>query len=168
MFGKSASTESPQSAEQVNAQPSPKDYAVPRKQDRQHTFLSKDAKLTGDIVSTGDVTVEGALDGKIECRSLTLSGEPSISGSVQAETVHVCGGFEGELHARKVILAKTARMSGNIFQESLEIHSGAKFEGQVCRRRSQPDNGAQAPLTVIHETHELEQSRPESPVPCDH
>ncbi len=99
----------------------------------QHSILSADTRLTGDLVSSGDVTVEGTIDGSIKCRSLTLCGQPTIKGSVEAETAHVSGVFTGELRANKVILNKTAKMRGDIYQEILEIHTGAEFEGKVAR-----------------------------------
>lgn len=99
----------------------------------QHSILSADTTLTGDLVSSGDVTVEGTIDGSIKCRSLTLYGQPTIKGSVEAETAHVSGTFTGELRANKVILNKTAKMRGDIYQDVLEMHSGAQFEGKVAR-----------------------------------
>ena len=98
----------------------------------QHSILSADTTLTGDLVSSGDVTVEGTIDGSIKCRSLTLYGQPTIKGTVEAETAHVSGTFTGELRANKVILSKTAKMRGDIYQEVLEMHSGAQFEGKVA------------------------------------
>lgn len=99
----------------------------------QHSILSADTKLTGDLVSNGDVTVEGTIEGNVTCRSLTLCGQPTIKGTVTAETAHVSGAFNGELRAKKVILSKTAKMSGDIYQEVLEMQPGAQFEGKVAR-----------------------------------
>lgn len=99
----------------------------------QHSILSSDTTLTGDLVSSGDITVEGTIDGSIRCRSLTLTGQPNIKGRVEAETAHVCGEFSGELRANKVVLNKTAKMRGDIYQEILEVHDGAQFEGKVAR-----------------------------------
>lgn len=99
----------------------------------QHSILSADVRLTGDLVSDGDITVEGTIDGSIKCRSLTLVGQPKIKGTVEAETVHVCGTFTGEIRADKVILNKTAKMRGDIYHETLEVQIGADFEGKVAR-----------------------------------
>ncbi len=41
--------------------------------------------------SVGDISVEGSVEGNITCRTLTLRGEPTITGDVHAEAVHVCG-----------------------------------------------------------------------------
>lgn len=112
----------------------------------QHSILSADTRLTGDLISAGDITVEGTIDGSIKCRSLTLVGQPTIKGSVEAETAHVCGTFTGELRANKVILNKTAKMRGDIYQEVIEVHTGAEFEGKVARlpaARSKAPSSAQ-------------------------
>jgi len=164
MFGKTraANPRQPETETKVlSAQADDSAAQIPRH--RQHSYLSKDAKLKGDFVSAGDVTIEGTLDGRIKCRSLTLSGEPVISGSIEADTVHVCGSFEGELHARKVVLAKTARLIGDVFQKSLEIHPGAIFEGQVARLDIQPSDGTRKPKANVAGSKPPSQSQPDSP-----
>jgi cytoskeletal protein CcmA (bactofilin family) len=108
----------------------------------QHSILSADTRLTGDLVSDGDITVEGTIDGSIKCRSLSLVGQPAIKGTVEAETAHVCGTFTGELRANKVILNKTAKMRGDIYQEVLEVHTGAEFEGKVAPLSASPSKSA--------------------------
>jgi len=113
----------------------------------QHSILSADTRLTGDLVSDGDITIEGAIDGSIKCRSLTLVGQPSIKGTVEAQTVHVCGTFTGEIHASKVILNKSAKMRGDIYQETLEVQIGAEFEGKVTRLAASKSKVAAASKT---------------------
>ena len=97
----------------------------------QHSFISADTTVTGDLESTGDISVEGSVEGNITCRTLTLRGEPTITGDVHVETVHVCGRFTGALRAKKVVVTKTAKMTGDIYYETLELQEGAEFEGSV-------------------------------------
>ncbi len=99
----------------------------------QHSFISADTKVTGDLEGVGDISVEGSVEGNISCRTLTLRGEPTITGDVHAEAVHVCGRFKGALHAKKVVLTKAARMTGDINYGILELHEGAEFEGSMRR-----------------------------------
>ena len=99
----------------------------------QHSFIHADTKVTGDLKSVGDISVEGSVEGNISCRTLTLRGQPVITGDVHADTVHVCGRFKGALHAKKVVLTKAARMTGDIIYEILELHEGAEFEGGIQR-----------------------------------
>ncbi len=103
----------------------------------QHSFINADTKVTGDLEGVGDISVEGSVEGNISCRTLTLRGQPIITGNVQADAVHVCGRFEGALHAKKVVLTKAARMSGDINYGILELHEGAEFEGGI-RHTSAP------------------------------
>ncbi len=130
----------------------------------QHTLISADTEVTGDLVSAGDISIEGRVDGTITCRVLTLRGNPIVTGSAQAESVHVCGSFNGELRAKKVILTKTAKMTGDIHQETLEIHPGARFEGNVKHVKAdqaRPEARDQAePAKEPKESQEVEQPRP--------
>ncbi len=97
----------------------------------QHAFISADTTVTGDLESHGDISVEGSVEGNITCRTLTLRGEPTITGDVHVEAVHVCGRFTGALRAKKVVVTKAARMTGDIYYETLELQEGAEFEGSV-------------------------------------
>ena len=108
----------------------------------QHSILPAGTTLNGDLIGSGDITIEGTVNGNIKCRFLTPSGQPTISGSAEAEVVNLCGSFTGELHATKVILNKTAKMRGDIYQEVLEIQTGADFEGKVAPLRPSPVKSA--------------------------
>ncbi len=103
----------------------------PERPSPQLSVIPADLKVTGDLVSTGEIHVEGVIHGDISCRTLTLAGKPVIKGSVEAETVRVCGTFEGHIQAKKVTLTKAAKVTGEIYYETLEIEPGALFEGKV-------------------------------------
>ncbi len=102
----------------------------------QHSILPASLTVTGNLVSTGDIHIEGVVHGDITCRVLTLTGEPHIEGTVKAESVHVVGTFRGTLKARTVTLTRAARMSGEICYETLEIAPGARFEGTLSRLKT--------------------------------
>ncbi len=89
----------------------------------QHTIIPADLQITGDLVSTGDILVEGVINGNITCRALTLAGQPVVRGSVKAETVRVSGTFNGKVEAKKVALTKAAKMVGEIYYETLEMEA---------------------------------------------
>ncbi len=60
----------------------------------QHSFISADTTVTGDLESAGEISVEGSVEGNITCRTLMLRGEPTITGDVQANAVLVSGRFK--------------------------------------------------------------------------
>ena len=105
----------------------------PEKPSAEHSIIPADLKITGDLVSPGDIHVEGVIHGSITCRTLTLAGQPVIKGSVKVETVRVCGTFDGKIEAKKVILTKAAKMVGEIYYKTLEMEAGASFEGKLSR-----------------------------------
>jgi cytoskeletal protein CcmA (bactofilin family) len=105
----------------------------PEKPSAEHSIIPADLKITGDLISPGDIHVEGVIHGNITCRTLTLTGQPVIKGSVKAETIRVSGTFNGKVEAKKVTLTKAAKMVGEIYYETLEMEAGASFEGKLDR-----------------------------------
>ena len=99
----------------------------------QHSVIGADLTITGDLVSTGDIKVDGRIDGNITCRTLTLGEQPLLNSEIAAETVRICGTFNGQVRANKVVLTKDARVKADIAQEILEIEPGATLEGEVRR-----------------------------------
>ena len=103
----------------------------PKKPSTQSAIISADLKITGDLVSAGDIHVEGRIHGNITCRAFTLGDKPVINGSVEAETALICGTFDGKLRAKKVTLTEATKMKGEIYYETLKIEPGASFDGSV-------------------------------------
>ena len=102
--------------------------AIPKR-----SVLPAGLTVTGDLVGTGNIIVEGVVQGDITCRELVLAGEPNIEGTLEAESIRVAGTFHGTLNAKKVVLTKDARMVGDVYYETLEIELGAQFEGKLGR-----------------------------------
>jgi len=89
MLFKSEVRHPPKEAAKAAPEPAPERErtagAPPRKV--QHSFISADAQVMGDLEGVGDISVEGSVEGNITCRTLTLRGEPTITGDVpQAPT----------------------------------------------------------------------------------
>ncbi len=98
------------------------------------SVISPNVRIVGDIVSQGEVHVDGEIDGNISCQILTVGEGARISGEVTAESVKVHGDLSGKINAPIVSITKTARVTGDIIHESLEIEVGAYFEGHCIRR----------------------------------
>jgi len=101
------------------------------------SIISADLTITGDLTSAGDIQVDGAVEGDITSRTLTVGEEASVRGRVTAETMRVCGNVDGELKGQTVVVAKTAKVIGDIIHESLEIEAGAFIEGSIRRLGSE-------------------------------
>ena len=106
---------------------------VPSSKPAVPSIISTDMKVVGDIISDGEVQVDGAVEGDIRSKVL-LVGEPaSIKGEIIAETIEVFGTINGQIKAESVTLAKTAHVVGDILHENLAIEKGAFLEGH-CKR----------------------------------
>ena len=109
----------------------------------QHSIIGNDLKITGDLMSDGDITVHGIVEGSIKCRALTLGEAPTIS-KIEAETVRISGSFSGDVKAKQVVLTETAHVTGDITHESLEVKPGASIEGRLKRLKAAKANGKSA------------------------
>lgn len=111
------------------------------------SIISSELTLNGNLTSTGEVQIDGTVDGNVTSRSLTVGEQGAINGAVSADTVRVCGAISGEITARSVILAKTARVEGDVIHETLTMESGAFLDGQV--RRKSPPVSSESKVSVL-------------------
>jgi len=110
------------------------------------SVLSSDLHITGNLKTTGDIQVEGTIEGDIRAHLLTVGEGATIKGEVIADDVVVNGRIVGRVRGLKVRLTSTARVEGDIIHKTIAIESGAHFEGSV-QRQDDPLNakGGQKP-----------------------
>jgi cytoskeletal protein CcmA (bactofilin family) len=96
--------------------------------------LSSDLTITGNLKTTGDIQVEGKVEGDIRAHLLTIGDTALIKGEVIADDIVVNGRIVGRIRGLKVRLTATARVEGDIIHKTIAIESGAHFEGSVQRK----------------------------------
>lgn len=133
MFSKakdSGSSEAAQtsSAPQSNKRPSKSN--VP-------SIISSDMTVIGTLNATGDIQIDGKVEGDINTNSLTIGEKAVVNGEVRAEEAIVRGHVIGSIRARKVHLASTSHVEGDILHHALAVETGAFFEGN-CRHSDDP------------------------------
>jgi len=101
------------------------------------SIISSDVTITGDIVSLGDVQIEGAINGNLRARSVVVGGEANIHGEIAAEEVIVRGYIKGEIRGERVTLSPGCLVIGNMYHKLLTIETGADFDGR-CNRCEDP------------------------------
>ena len=99
------------------------------------SILSHDIHIVGKIFSTGDIQIEGRLDGDLRSHAVTIGEKAVVSGEVAGDTVTVFGLVKGTIRARQVYLCATSKVTGDIFNEALAIETGAQLNGAVKREK---------------------------------
>jgi|AraplaMF_Col_mMF_1032025.scaffolds.fasta_scaffold00193_29 cytoskeletal protein CcmA (bactofilin family) len=102
------------------------------------SIISPDLRINGDMVCSGDIQIDGWVEGDIQSRNVTVGEGATVHGAVQAENVKICGIINGQIRADNVVLEKTARVTGDILHKSLSIEQGAFLEGMCKRIDSSP------------------------------
>lgn len=105
------------------------------------SVLSSDLTITGNIKTTGDIQVEGVVEGDIRAHLLTVGESATIKGEIVADDVVVNGRVVGRVRGLKVRLTSSARVEGDIIHKTIAIESGAHFEGSVQRQDDPLANG---------------------------
>ena len=106
------------------------------------SILSSDLLITGNLKTTGDIQVEGQVEGDIRAHLLTVSEGATVKGEVVADDVVVNGRVVGRVRGLKVRLTSSARVEGDIIHKTIAIESGAHFEGSVQRQDDPLSTGA--------------------------
>jgi len=98
------------------------------------SVLSSDLTIIGNVKSSGDIQVEGIVEGDVRAQMLIVGESATVKGEVMAEEVIVHGRVVGRLRGLKVRLSASARCEGDIVHKTIAIESGAHFEGSVQRQ----------------------------------
>lgn len=99
------------------------------------TLISRDTVVVGDIHFSGNLDVEGLVQGNIVAKPDTdacvrIIDKGRIEGNITVPIVVVNGAVEGDVHASQHLeLAAKARVQGNVFYNLVEMAAGAEVNG---------------------------------------
>ena len=115
------------------------------------SIISPDLRINGDMVCSGDIQIDGWVEGDIQSRNVVVGEGATVHGAVQAENVRICGIVNGQIRADNVTLEKSARVTGDILHKSLSIEQGAFLEG-MCKRIDSSQASAIEPRPLLAPT----------------
>ena len=98
------------------------------------SVLAADLSITGNLKTTGDIVIEGTVDGDIRAHLLTVGETATIRGEIVADDIVINGRVIGRVRGLKVRLTSSAQVEGDIIHKTIAIESGAHFEGSVQRQ----------------------------------
>lgn len=97
------------------------------------SIIGADLTIKGNIVSKGEVQVEGEVQGDVNCNCLVVGEKAIVTGGVVAEDVIVRGRVEGTIRAQRVTLQASSHVTGDIHHSTLSMEQGAYFDGKSRR-----------------------------------
>lgn len=125
------------------------------------SIIGSDVRIVGDIITDGEMQIDGRVEGDITCKTLVIGPGGHIVGEIKAERVRIHGEVSGKLSADHITIGRTGRVTGDIQHDSLEIESGAQVEGHFLRKDHapaveqaalpKPGNGAAVPAELMAE-----------------
>lgn len=97
------------------------------------SMIAPDLKVIGNLVTDGDLQIEGTVEGDVEARTLVVGNDAHVKGEIRSTDVTVHGKVTGRIKGQRVRLASSARVDGDITHSSLAMEEGADFEGSIHR-----------------------------------
>lgn len=96
------------------------------------TIIGHSVKLKGTLKSSGDITVDGELNGEIHTDStLNIGHGAVINANLKAKNIIISGNVTGNIEANDMIqINETGKVVGDIKAGSLNILAGAYFSGK--------------------------------------
>lgn len=94
-------------------------------------ILSDGTRIKGDIISNGDIRIDGEMVGNLATKGkLVVGNNGKIQGEVQASNIEVAGFIKGKVTARTLLNMKaSAKIEGDIVAGKLAVEPGAVFAG---------------------------------------
>jgi cytoskeletal protein CcmA (bactofilin family) len=110
----------------------------PEQDTKNINLISTGTRITGDIVSEGDLRIDGFLKGNIKSKGRLVVGESgAIEGEIDCGHVEIAGKVKGKINASEMLSLKaTSMVAGEIVISKLAIEPGAIFSG-TCRMGQQ-------------------------------
>ena len=108
-------------------------------------LISQGTEIKGDIISTGDIRIDGALIGTLNTKGKVVVGPTGkITGEIICKSSEISGYIEGKISITEILnLKASSKIMGDIETVKLSIEPGAIFTGK-CKMtdiHEKPVNG---------------------------
>ena len=96
--------------------------------------LGKNVTVKGQIFSREDLTIDGEVEGTVECHEhrLTIGPNGRVHAGLKAREIVIYGSIQGNVDAaEKIDIKKEAKLVGDIKTSRIMIEDGAYFKGSI-------------------------------------
>lgn len=108
--------------------------------------LGKNVTVKGQIVAREDLTIDGEVEGTVECHEhrLTIGPNARVQSNLKAREIVIHGSIQGNVEAAdKIDIKKEAKLVGDIKTSRIVIEDGAYFKGSIDISKTAPVKGPQ-------------------------
>ena len=126
--------ETPKKEINVMSSPTRTFDAEPRLAPAGSATLGKNVTVKGQIFSREDLTIDGEVEGTVECHEhrLTIGPNGRVHASLKAREIVIYGSIQGNVEAvEKIDIKKEAKLVGDIKTSRIMIEDGAYFKGSI-------------------------------------
>lgn len=108
-----------------------------KKQPSIKSLIADGSEITGNIVFSDGLRVEGKVTGNIQANTehpsmLVITESALVLGEVVADHIVINGTVKGPVHAHQVLeLQPRAKIEGDVQYKALEMHQGALITGRL-------------------------------------
>ena len=108
-------------------------------------LISQGTEITGDVKSSGDIRIDGVLNGNMVTKGKVVIGPTGrIKGEVECKNSEVSGLIDGKITVSQLLnLKASSKINGTIITEKLSIEPGAVFTGN-CSMKDGENGGTAA------------------------
>lgn len=116
--------------------------------------ISAGTVIKGEILSPGDIRIDGTFEGKLQSKGRVVIGETAvIKGDIFCDNIDLWGKVEGNLYVKDILALKEGcTVNGNLHIKRLSVELGAVFNGN-CKTISEAEfdklTGAQVAVKQV-------------------
>jgi cytoskeletal protein CcmA (bactofilin family) len=110
------------------------------------SFIGREVTITGNIGGSGNLHIDGSVEGDVAAASVILGSEGHVRGNIVADAAQISGTVDGTVAAKSLVIEASARINGDLSYDAVSVASGAQVEGRVKRLTRET---SEAPLKLI-------------------
>jgi cytoskeletal protein CcmA (bactofilin family) len=114
--------------------------------------LGKNVTVKGQIFAREDLTIDGEVEGTVECHEhrLTIGPNARVQAGLKAREIVIHGSIHGNVDATdKIDIKKEAKLVGDIKTSRIVIEDGAYFKGSIDISKASAPKNVQTAAPVV-------------------
>jgi cytoskeletal protein CcmA (bactofilin family) len=125
--------------------------------------ISAGTVIKGEILSPGDLRIDGTFEGKVQSKGRVVIGETAvIKGDIICDNVDLWGNVEGNIYVKDTLALKEGCVvNGNLHIKKLSVELGSTFNGN-CKMISDAEfdklAGVQTVVKSVQQGHQQHQT----------